>query len=187
MNQGFALSYQNMISEQFGINLPKGETRSNWLQRPLSQQQLDYAALDVVYLPEIYSRQKKSLAEIGKLAWVNEDCQRLLSNYKEEMGQDFSEAYRSISAAWQLEDKQLLVLRSVAEWREKRARKRNKPRNWIIKDKELLTIAKTIPENITQLGQIEGVNANFIHYEGQAVLKLVQEALSRDDSRLLKK
>lgn len=184
LNQGFALSYQNMISEEFGINLPKGETRSNWLQRPLSKQQLDYAALDVVYLPEIYSRQKKKLADIDRLAWVDEDCQRLLSNYKEELEQDFTQTYRNISAAWQLDEKQLLVLKVLAEWREKRARQRDKPRNWIIKDKELVNIAKTIPENIAQLGEINGLNANFIHYEGEALLELMQEAFNQDNVSL---
>lgn len=187
LNQGFALSYQNMISEQFDINLPKGETRSNWLQRPLSQQQLNYAALDVVYLPEIYLRQKTALAEMDKLAWVDEDCQRLLSNYKEELDQDFSQTYRNIGAAWQLDEKQLLILKMLAEWREKRARQRDKPRNWIIKDKELLNIAKTIPENITQLGQIEGLNKNFINYEGQSVLKLVQKAFEQENVLLPEK
>ncbi len=187
LNQGFALSYQNMISEQFDINLPKGETRSNWLQRPLSQQQLNYAALDVVYLPEIYLRQKTALAEVDKLAWVDEDCQRLLSNYKEELDQDFSQTYRNIGAAWQLDEKQLLILKMLAEWREKRARQRDKPRNWIIKDKELLNIAKTIPENITQLGQIEGLNTNFINYEGQSVLKLVQKAFEQENVLLPEK
>jgi ribonuclease D len=186
LNQGFALSYQNMISEQFGINLPKGETRSNWLQRPLSEQQLDYAALDVAYLPEIYSRQKEKLAGINKLAWVEEDCQRLLSNYQEELEQDFSQTYRNISAAWQLDEKQLYILKALAEWREKRARQRDKPRNWIIKDKELVSIAKIIPKNIAQLGQIEGLNANFIHYEGLALLEVMQKKLNQANACLPK-
>ncbi len=186
LNQGFALSYQNMISEQFGINLPKGETRSNWLQRPLSEQQLDYAALDVAYLPEIYSRQKEKLAGMNKLAWVEEDCQRLLSNYQEELEQDFSQTYRNISAAWQLDEKQLYILKALAEWREKRARQRDKPRNWIIKDKELVSIAKIIPKNIAQLGQIEGLNANFIHYEGLALLEVMQKKLNQANACLPK-
>ena len=177
LNQGFGLSYQNMIAEQLEIDVPKGETRSNWLQRPLSVQQLDYAALDVAYLPEIYSRQKKQLAEINRLAWVEEDCQRLSRLYKEELSQDFSQTYRNISAAWQLDEIQLNILKALAEWREIRARQRDKPRNWIIKDKELVTIAKLIPEDISDLNQIDGLNTNFIHYEGKALIALVQDSL----------
>ena len=155
LNQGFGLSYQNMISEQLDIDIPKGETRSNWLKRPLSVQQLDYAALDVAYLPEIYSRQKKQLAHRNISAWVDEDCQRLGGNYKEELSQDFSQTYRSISAAWQLDKSQLNILKALAEWREIRARQRDKPRNWIIKDKEL----EDVVSNITRTKSVD----IFIH------------------------
>lgn len=184
LNQGFGLSYQNMIAEDLGIDVPKGETRSNWLQRPLSAQQLDYAALDVAYLPEIYSRQKEQLAKTDKLAWVDEDCQRLRTNYKEELAQDFTEVYRNISSAWQLDRKQLNILKYLAEWREKRARQRDKPRNWIIKDKELVSIAKSVPESIEELSKIDGINTNFIHYEGKPLITLVQDALNIEDENL---
>lgn len=184
LNQGFALSYQNMIAEQLDIDIPKGETRSNWLQRPLSAQQLDYAALDVAYLPEIYSRQKELLAGQVRLAWVDEDCQRLGSNYQEELAQNFTQTYRTISAAWQLDEKQLSILKAIAEWREKRARLRDKPRNWIIKDKELVTIAKSIPESVEELSQINGMNPNFIHYEGKSLIALIQDSLKGGDERL---
>lgn len=73
-------------------------------------------------------------------------------------------------------------MQALAEWREKRARQRDKPRNWIIKDKELVTIAKLIPESIDQLGQINGLNANFIHYEGLALLELIKEKINQDDA-----
>ncbi|MFL2841000.1 MAG: ribonuclease D [Pseudohongiellaceae bacterium] len=186
LNQGFALSYQNMVSEQLGVNLAKGETRSNWLQRPLSDKQLDYAALDVTYLPEIYSSQKEKLASMSKLAWLEEDCQRLTSIYKEELSQDFSQTYLNIAAAWQLDEKQLFILKVLAEWREKRARQRDKPRNWIISDKELIIIARLIPKSMSQLIQINGLNPNFIHYEGIAVIELIQNNLNSDAIRLPK-
>ena len=183
LNQGFGLSYQNMISEQLDIDIPKGETRSNWLKRPLSVQQLDYAALDVAYLPEIYSRQKKQLAHRNISAWVDEDCQRLGGNYKEELSQDFSQTYRSISAAWQLDKSQLNILKALAEWREIRARQRDKPRNWIIKDKELVAIAKLTPENISDLDQIDDLNRNFINYEGEGLITLIQDSLNVEDKK----
>lgn len=178
LNQGFGLSYQNMIAEQLGIDVPKGETRSNWLQRPLSVKQLDYAALDVAYLPEIYSRQKQQLVDLNRLDWVEEDCQRLSNNYQEELTQDFTKTYRNISSAWQLDETQLTILKALAEWRELRARQRDKPRNWIIKDKELVAIAKLTPTQVSDLSGIEGLTTNFIHYEGKALLELIQNSLT---------
>jgi ribonuclease D len=185
LNKGFALSYQNMVLEELGIEVPKGETRSNWLQRPLSTQQQEYAALDVAYLPEIYLEQKEKLIATDRLSWVEEDCARLLGNYNDELNQDFSQVYRNMGAAWQLDKQQLVILKALAEWREKRARERDKPRNWIIKDKELITIAKNIPETLEQLGQINGLNTNFLHYEGETLLRLIQDNLNAEPAALL--
>ncbi len=184
LNQGFGLSYQNLIAEQMGIDVPKAETRSDWLQRPLSDEQLHYAALDVAFLPEIYARQVEALQAMGRLEWVKEDCQRLLGNYKDEIEQDFSQAYLNISAAWQLDARQLGILKALASWREQRARQRNKPRNWIVRDKELMNIAKYHPANMTDLSNIDGLHANFINYEGAAVLEIVQQVLNLHETAL---
>lgn len=176
LNEGFGISYQNLVAAHAGHEIPKGETRSDWLQRPLSQQQLDYAALDVEYLPAIYRRQVERLEQQDRLAWVQEDCQRLLGNYREELEQDFSQAYTGFSAAWQLDGNELVLLKLLAEWRERRARERDKPKNWILRDHAILEIAKTHPASRGQLQRVDGLNSNFIHYESEAILALVREA-----------
>ena len=53
------MSYQNLVNYYMGITVPKGETRSDWLQRPLTRGQIEYAALDVIYLYQVYQLQKK--------------------------------------------------------------------------------------------------------------------------------
>lgn len=176
LNEGFGLSYQNLVAAQSGHELPKGETRSDWLQRPLTQQQLQYAALDVEYLPAIYLAQKEQLQEQGRLSWVEEDCQRLSGNYREELAQDFSQAYLGFSAAWQLNGEQLRLLKLLAEWREKRARQRDKPKNWIVQDKSILEIARYQPQALQELKAIDSLSVNFIRYEGEAILQLVRQA-----------
>lgn len=178
LNEGFGISYQNLVAAHTGHEIPKGETRSDWLQRPLSQQQLDYAALDVEYLPQIYRSQIEALKEQQRLPWVEEDCRRLLGNYQDELAQDFSQAYTGFSAAWQLDGNELVLLKLLAEWRELRARERNKPKNWILRDHAILEIAKTHPASRGQLQRVDGINSNFIHYEGEAILALVKQAES---------
>ena len=176
LNEGFALSYQNLVKGRKGIEIPKGETRSDWLQRPLTPEQFKYAALDVAYLPEIYAWQAQRLADTGKLSWLEEDCLRLVQLYKTEMTGDFESYYLSMKGAWQLNSRQLGALQKLASWREQRARKRDKPRSWIIKDKELIAIAKALPEDIKLLALIPGIATNFIHYEGSEVLQIIQDA-----------
>src|SRR5690606_29967056 len=69
LEHGLSVSYQNMVKHYLDIDIPKGETRSDWLQRPLSAQQLEYAALDVAFLHEIHAIQARQLAEAGRSHW----------------------------------------------------------------------------------------------------------------------
>lgn len=180
---GHALSYQNLVREKSGIDLPKGETRSDWLRRPLSQQQLDYAALDVAYLPAIYQEQHAALVGNGRLPWLEEECARMLELYKTEISRDFSSAYLNIKGAWSLSRSQLQSLKRLAEWREQRARHRDKPRNWIVDDKSLLLLARDMPGDQYELQALD-LNPAFIRREGEAVLALIAEASAEPPENL---
>ncbi|MDC0598955.1 ribonuclease D, partial [Gammaproteobacteria bacterium] len=184
LNEGFALSYQNMVKERVNIDIPKDETRSDWLQRPLTDEQLQYAALDVAYLPEIFNWQTQQLQASGKLGWLQEECERLIQQYQSEVNSDFNDYYLNIKAAWQLDSRQLGVLQKLASWREERARKRDKPRSWIIKDKQLVAVAKSFPESKQHLSLIPEISANFVNYEGSEVLEIVSQMKSVEEALL---
>ena len=76
-----SISYQGIVKEKFGIELKKGETRSNWIRRPLRESQLDYAALDVEYLLDIYEAQKIELLAAGKDSWLKEEAELMVRNF----------------------------------------------------------------------------------------------------------
>jgi len=142
----YSLSYQALVKAELDIDLPKGETRSDWLRRPLADTQLEYAALDVKYLVELRNRLLDRLDSLGRLAWFEADCQDMLHNVSDEWDRSSWEAaYRSFGAAWRLDDNALGLLQKLAYWREVMARERNKPRSWIAKDQELLTLASRLP------------------------------------------
>ena len=176
LGEGLSLSYQNLVINGFGIELPKDKTRSDWLQRPLTTEQLEYAALDVSYLLRSWRQQKGELDVRGRLAWLEEECRRMRRQYDTEISGDFSGFYLNFKAAWQLGPHQLAALRYLAEWREQRARKRDRPRNWIIKDSALFAIARSLCSSKAQLGALEDVSDNFIRHEGEKVLALVAKA-----------
>jgi ribonuclease D len=69
----------------------------------------------------------------------------------------------------------------LAEWREHRARKRDKPRSWIIKDNALFAMAADMVSNKSQLATIEDVSDNFVRYEGSFVLDIIREASEQPD------
>ena len=80
LNGDFSISYQGLIKDKFDISINKSETRSNWVRRPLTDSQLDYAASDVEYLVHLYANQKKELIESKKIGWHNEEVQSIIDS-----------------------------------------------------------------------------------------------------------
>ena len=80
INNDYSIGYQGLVQRELGIVLDKKETRSNWIRRPLSDEQLKYAALDVEYLIHLYIEQVEELSTSSKLDWHNQEIQKLIKN-----------------------------------------------------------------------------------------------------------
>ena len=76
----YSIGYQGLVEERLDIILDKNETRSNWIRRPLTESQLNYAASDVQYLIHLYEELQKELVESNKIDWLYEDLQSLVSS-----------------------------------------------------------------------------------------------------------
>ena len=140
LNLGFSMGYSRLVSEVLGIDLPKGETRSDWLQRPLSETQISYAAEDAVHLAELFTVLRPRLSD-DKYAWVLEDGAELVAALRREVEPE--SLYRDVKLAWKLAPQQLAVLRELCAWREREARARNQPRNRILREHSLWPLART--------------------------------------------
>ncbi len=173
LNLGFSMGYSRLVQAVLAIELPKGETRSDWLQRPLSATQVSYAAEDVLHLAEVYAALKAQLSA-EKYAWVLEDGAELVSNQGRESDPD--EAWREAKLAWKLSRQQLAVLKALCAWREREARARNQPRNRIIREHSLWPLARTQPDNLVSLARIEDMHPKTVRQDGEFILKLIQQA-----------
>ena len=173
LNLGFSMGYSRLVQEVLGIELPKGETRSDWLQRPLSPTQISYAAEDAQHLAEVY-RELQPKLPADKLAWVLEDGAELVLNLRREI--DPQQAYRDAKLAWKLSRQQLAVMRALCTWRENQARARNQPRNRIIREASLWPLAKTQPDNLVALARIEDMHPKTVRQDGETLLELIREA-----------
>jgi len=69
----FSISYQDLVKDKLGLFVSKEETRTNWLKRPLTEAQLNYAASDVYYLIDLYCLQLEEFSEARKLEWLDEE------------------------------------------------------------------------------------------------------------------
>lgn len=145
---GGGMGYQKLVQEITGVVLAKGETRSDWLRRPLSDSQLEYAADDVVHLGAIYHELDNRLRTLGRRAWLDQDCARMLANASEE-GERWP--HLSMRSAQFLEaDAQLRLLR-LLRWRDVQARNSDKPRSWILDNELATSLARTPPGDRAQL------------------------------------
>jgi len=143
VGMGLGISYRALVAELTGAELDKGETRSDWLQRPLTDSQRSYATLDVVYLKPVHEQLAERLAQRDRAAWHAEDCERLKqrSCYREGDPQP-QRAFRS-AADWRPEQRALL--RRILLWRDQSARTLDRPRPWLLEDAAVMSLVQQPP------------------------------------------
>ncbi|POA50700.1 MULTISPECIES: ribonuclease D [unclassified Pseudomonas] len=173
LNLGFSMGYSRLVQEVLGIELPKGETRSDWLQRPLSETQVSYAAEDALHLAQVFSQLRPKLSE-DKYRWVLEDGAELVANLRREV--DPNEVYRDAKLAWKLSRAQLAVLRELCAWREREARARDLPRNRIVREHALWPLARTQPDTLSALAKIEDMHPRTVRQDGEFLLDLIKRS-----------
>jgi ribonuclease D len=158
----------------FEVSLDKQETRSDWLARPLTQRQLDYAAVDVQYLHAMEKILSKALAEQQREDWFAEETQALFTLV--EGRKDHSDYYLRVKGAWRLGVKSLTALNRLCDWRENTARSSNRPRAHIIKDSVLIELARRLPSAQDQLHGIEDWYPRSVKRHGRTVLKQIADS-----------
>lgn len=151
LGRGFGLGYRALVQSICDVDLPKGETRSNWLKRPLTQAQCDYAGLDVTWLLPVWRELHQACVNDNKLEWVLADG----ADAAQELGSAQTDYYKRVKTAWKLNREALGRLQAICEWREIEARDRDRPRSWIIDDKACLRLAIEAPEDVASLKAID--------------------------------
>lgn len=177
---GFSLGYANLVKSLLVIDIPKEETRSDWLQRPLSQAQLKYAALDVAHMLVVYGKLLQSLKTSGRLSWVHSDCADMVRHANKP--DDFSLAYQKVGFAWKLRPQELVILQKLCEWREAEARQRDVPRNRLAKESALWEMARKRPGDKDNLQRIQDLSARTLLNDAEALLDIIRLAPTTDAS-----
>ncbi|WP_266167977.1 ribonuclease D [Dyella subtropica] len=151
VGMGLGISYRALVAELVGTELDKGETRSDWMQRPLTDSQRAYATLDVVYLKPVHEQLTERLIQRDRTAWHAEDCERLKrrSCFREGDPQP-QEGFRG-AADWQ--PAQQARLRRILLWRDRAARQLDKPRPWLLEDALVMNLAQQPPLSASDLEQ----------------------------------
>lgn len=174
LGQGLQVGYQKALQDNLGVDIPKDESRSDWLLRPLSPGQISYAALDVKYLPPLYGHLRQKLDAASLNALFESDCQLMLDELN--FTPDASLMYREVSNAWRLRRQELAVLREILVWREAEARTRDTPRGFLVKNTSLFALARKQPASLQALSEIEDITPRILRKEGETILRVIADA-----------
>lgn len=175
---GESAGYEALVRDVTGQGLDKTAQFTNWAQRPLSDRQLSYALDDVIHLVTIYKHLRDKLITLGRVAWVEAEDAILTNPATYQV--DVDQLWRRIKMRT-AKPKNLVVLKFLAAWRERRAQEKDLPRNWVLRDETLADLAGQMPRNAEQLKKIRGVSADLAEGAiGKMILREIEAALASD-------
>ena len=172
---GTSAGLAKLAQQYLNIEIDKGATRTNWIKRPLSDIQLQYAAGDVWYLLPLYHILEK---ELSKTPWeqaVIDDCELALAKTHKLQERDSEKAYLDIPNAWKLNPLELSRLKILAQWRQNVGIERDLALSYIVKSDNLWKVAKNNPRNTSEMLEI-GLTENEVRIRGKKILQLLAQA-----------
>jgi ribonuclease D len=177
--------YGNLLGSVLGLRVGKTASYTRWDARPLTAEQLGYAAEDVAHLLQLADEIQRRLEATGRLEWAQEECRRLESATDE---RDPETAWERLPRVGQLDSRSRAVARELAAWRERTASELDRPVGSIVADPAMVELAKRRPSSISGLDQIRGLHPPTIKRRGQAILEAVARGrdatpIPRDEAR----
>lgn len=173
LGYGDQIGYATLAARVLGVELDKGMQWTEWLARPLTAEQLRYAADDVRYLAPLSARLVSQLEAAGRLSWVLEESALLAATAARRPGPE--EAYQRLGGWQRLAPRQLGVLREVAAWREREALRTNRPPSWIAKNNVVVEIARRMPASRDDLRKVKDLPAHLADRYGNDLLRAVRQ------------
>lgn len=172
-NPGYAM----LVSSLLSVNLNKAHTRADWSKRPLTEAEIEYAADDVIYLCQIYQIMVQKLTELGRIDWLKHDFAELTNPAIYQV--DPEKAWFKIKGKNKLTGKQLSIIQTLAQWREKTAQAEDRPKSWLLRDELLFDLAKLQPETVAELANVRGINERAVNRYGKELCQLITDAKNR--------
>lgn len=174
LGYGLSTGFAALAHDLLNVELDKSESRTDWLARPLSQKQLEYAAADVFYLMPMYEQLLEKVTQAGW--WEAAQQESELQVEKRTRTTDPEMVYLDIKGAWQLKPKELAILKPLATWRYQEAMSRDLALNFVIRENDLLTIARLALRSPKRMEE-EGIDPHAIRRHSTKMINIVKAAL----------
>jgi ribonuclease D len=166
----YPLSHAALVSQILRVQLPKGETLTEWRTRPLTRPQIRYAFDDVRYLLPLWQLLNARLENLQRLGWAREEFLRLAANVSPE--EPAVAKWRKLRGLGSLDRRRLAMVRELYQWREATAARTNRPARTIIRDDLIVEIARRNPTRERDLQVVRGLPKRDL----QAILQAVERA-----------
>ncbi|MBR0458544.1 MAG: HRDC domain-containing protein [Victivallales bacterium] len=171
------VSLAKLLAIEFGLVLPKTETRSDWTQRPLTTAQLEYAGDDATHLPRLYTRLAEKIDALGNTDFFQDEmrCYESEEFYRET---DVNEAWRRLEhiPGIRYGQQDLAILRVLAAWRETLARQQNITKNRILRDEQLIHLAVHRVKDKKQMADTYQIPWQCVKNYGEQIAQLIAQA-----------
>ena len=169
------MGYQQALDDQLDMHIDKEQSQSDWLKRPLSDEQEQYAIDDVRFLPALYLSLEYELKKQGLFEYVWADCQLYASDLYDAQHVADDEMYLTM-ADYRYTSEQMAILQAVATWREELARATNQPRTFVIKKQAVREIITEKPSSMRELAHKTTMHRSMLRLYGEELLKVIKEA-----------
>ena len=176
-NMSSTSSLAELLEQTLGVVLDKTETLTNWVRRPLSEDQLAYAIEDVRYLHEARKVLQARVEEIGRSTWLTEE----MAAYDDPQlyeDRDPHEQFTRIKGMGRASRRELAILRELTAWREEEARRRDRPRNHVLTDEVLVLLARRKPRSLEELGRLRALGK---HRYDRCLVEQIRRGLAVPD------
>ena len=172
LGHGLQVSYQAALDQCLGISIAKAQALSDWLARPLSDEQLTYAALDVLHLPKLLSHAEEQLKSAGQLKWALEDSKHYFLGVMSEPADH--ERYLA-HAHFSYSRLELARLRLICAFREEEARRQDLPRQHVLTHQAVIALALRNPQKPSELHRLKDVSPAERKRHGAAITELLSD------------
>ena len=170
---GDQVGYESLVNNFLGLSVNKEHQFTNWLQRPLSKNQINYAISDVTHLINIFPLIRQAIKDNNREEWVTKELEHLSKKELYQVKAD--EVWKKIKLK-NSNPQMLNLLKYLASWRENECKKRNIPRNRLIRDDVLINISFSKPKTINELKKIRAIPKNLLNDDFCQILKVIDNA-----------
>ena len=175
LGHGLSTGFAALVNDYLNVELDKSESRTDWLARPLTDKQLEYAAADVYYLLPLYEQLFEKITQAGWWQAAQQESDLIASKRIKTVNPE--RAYLDVKGAWQLKPSELAVLKPLATWRLKEALKRDLALNFVFKENDLLTVARLKIQNRKRMEQ-EEMDLRSVQRHSARIISIVKSALT---------